>query len=83
MVYAGGVWAVANQNFYLYTSQSYWTISPSTFSSDGYAQVFMLANGIFTSPDANNRDGVRPVINLRSDVTLTGSGTTSDPYRVS
>ena len=27
--------------------------------------------------------GVRPVINLRADVTLTGSGTTSDPYLVS
>ena len=26
--------------------------------------------------------GVRPVINLRADVSLTGSGTTSDPFKV-
>ena len=27
--------------------------------------------------------GIRPVINLRADITLTGSGTTTKPYIVS
>ena len=26
--------------------------------------------------------GIRPVINLKADVTLTGSKTTTDPYKV-
>lgn len=30
----------------------------------------------------DSTSGVRPVINLASDVTITGSGTSSDPYVV-
>ena len=26
--------------------------------------------------------GVRPVINIRSDVAITGTGTTTDPYKI-
>ena len=69
-------------NSYLNTGQTYWTMSPSWYGS-GYAYVFdVYSNGnLFASPVAHTL-GVRPVINLRSDVPLTGTGTTSDPFKV-
>ena len=45
-------------------------------------------NGIMLSDAEDKNDialdtsGVRPVINLKSDVQLTGSGTTTDPFKV-
>ena len=54
-------------------------------SSHGYgvAHVFVLDSntissgwGVIDSPD------IRPVINLRSDIQITGTGTTSDPFKV-
>ena len=70
----------SNSNNYLYTRQNYWTMSPA-----GYPNVFvgLVYNiGSIDSDGANFSNGVRPVINLRSDVQLTGSGTTSDPFKV-
>ena len=69
-------------NSYLDVGIDYWTMSPSY--SDGTAFVFyVLSNGylgnygvVWTAP------GVRPVINIRADVALSGSGTTSDPFKV-
>ena len=34
----------------------------------------------YNVPDAGG--GIRPVINLSSDVKLTGSGTTTNPYKI-
>ena len=40
-----------------------------------------IAAGVGHS-SVSSTSGVRPVINLRSDVEITGSGTTSDPFKV-
>ena len=82
-MFAGIPWSGSNQNNYLYTGQFYWTMSPFYFSY-GYAFVFSvrsdgslnLSNAYGTTP------GVRPAINIRSDVSLSGSGTTLDPFKV-
>ena len=82
--YAGG-YTSNNTSYYLYTGQNYWTMSPSNASSWAFA---FLVN---TSGDLANRItgfgvadglGVRPVINLKADIQLTGSGTSTDPYVV-
>ncbi len=82
----GITWNNANTGSYLYTGEYYWTMSPNRFDSevdspyvfyvfdDGRLGSFGTVNGIW---------GVRPVINLRSDVSLTGSGTTTDPFKLS
>ena len=59
-------------------------MSPFLFDSGGPAQVFIVyLNGNLNSHvNVNYPNGVRPVINLRADVSLTGSGTTTDPYKV-
>jgi len=82
-VYAGGL-GEDNRNYYLFTGYTYWTMTPYAFSSDAYA--FMTCLFTYGNLGINNSLNalypVRPVINIRSDVTLTGTGTASNPYVV-
>ena len=81
---AGGVYNTINQSYYIYTGQYYWTLSPRFFSS--YAVMFLVTSSGQLSPTTNNslnsNFGVRPVINLKADVKLTGDGTASNPFVV-
>lgn len=73
-------WNSSNSNNYLYTGQNYWTMSPSDYP---HAVVFVVgSSGYFRNNFVDYTFGVRPVINLRADVALSGSGTTSDPFVV-
>ena len=83
VAYAGGVYSQNNKSYYLYTEQVYWTMSPYYYSD--WAGVFIVdSNGRIDFGDygVDFTLGVRPVINLSADVTLTGTGTMSDPYVV-
>ena len=72
-----------NYGYYLYTGQHYWTMSPSWYFS-GHAHIFAVnSDGYLSDNSVINTYGVRPVINLDTDVILTGSGTASNPYIVS
>ena len=73
-----------NKNNYLYTGESYWTISPYNYtnSNGNCVAIIYIGGSIGNYMIINNDDGIRPVINLRSDVEITGSGTTSDPFKV-
>jgi len=79
---AGKVYGLNNQNDYLQAGQHYWTMSPYNYNSNAFLSSVVLEgalNGGWMNV-ANNIFSLRPVINLRSDVTLTGTGTMSDPY---
>ena len=82
VAYAGGVWGSANQSYYLYTGQNYWIMSPCDFLGAGLALNFVsYDDGDIGGNSVNNTNGVRPVINLKSDVTIqSGTGTAQDPY---
>ena len=85
VVLAGITYNNVNTGSYLYTGQDYWTMSPSFYDSsgNGYAYVFAVNDDGY--PDyryVNRAWGVRPVINLKSAIPLSGSGTTSDPFKV-
>ena len=75
-------WNGTNQNNYLYTGQTYWTMSPNWFDIGDALAFRVISSGYLHSDYVTYSYGVRPVINLRSDVALTGSGTTSDPFKV-
>ena len=82
VVLAGGFGGSSNSSYYLYTGEYYWTMSPFYFGG-GYAYVFFVySNGSFGSGSVVTVIGVRPVINLRGDIQLTGAGTSTDPYVV-
>ncbi len=75
----------SNNNNYLYTNTNYWTMTPSRFNN-GYANVFLVNYKGYLYSDGVGvtiiTPGVHPVINLRSDVEITGSGTSTNPFKV-
>ena len=83
VAYAGGVYESSNNSYYLYTGEDYWMMSPLSFSS-GSAYVFLVWSDGYLGIDwVYNEYGVRPVINLRGNLSVTGTGTSTDPYEVS
>ena len=83
VAYAGGVWGTANQSYYLYTSSVYWTMSPFEFyATSSSAIVFVVyIGGNLNSNSVNSTRGIRPVINLKANVTIqSGDGSSSSPY---
>ena len=79
---SGGVSGLTNSNYYLYTGQIYWTMSPYYFS-DSVPVVFVVSyDGYINYNSVNDTYAIRPVISLKSSVTLTGSGTQTDPWVV-
>ena len=83
IVLAGG-WSAANSGYYLYSGQYWWASSPLGFDGgDAYVRC------VTSDGDANGANyvyghsGVRPVFNLKAEVLAQGSGTASDPYRIS
>ena len=84
VVYGGLAFNATTTNNYLYTGQYYWTMSPYYFyGSDAY--VFRVYSTGFLAGYGRvfSTFGVRPVINLKANVTITGEGTSSNPYKVS
>ena len=84
-VYAGLAWNANNSSNYLYTNQNYWTMSPYHAASGGWARVFYVgSNGWLNYSNVNSTIGVRPVVNLKSSVQITGgNGSSSNPYDIS
>ena len=60
-------------------------MTPSSFNPSSTSSPDIFIADVHGSPSvANVKEvlGVRPVINLRGDIELTGSGTSTDPYVV-
>ena len=83
VAYAGGVYSIGNSGYYLYTNQYYWTMSPSYFSGS-HANVFYVNSaGSLNHHYVDSAYGMRPVLNLKADVTISGGdGSSSDPFVV-
>ena len=79
---AGVTWNNQKES-YLNTGQYYWTMSPCWYNSGG-AYVFAVddSGGYLDDDRVNGTLGVRPVINLKSAIPLSGSGTTDDPFKI-
>ena len=84
LVYAGMDQRHVNKLSYAYSTQHYWTMSPSVFDvSNGAADAWSLHSTGFLDPWpwVANRYGARPVINLKADVRISGgTGTANEPY---
>ena len=76
-------------NSYLTTGYGFWTITPiggyNPISNSYWAtSVFLYTDvGIMDDGHPDHSQYLRPVINIRNDVTINGSGTKEDPYTVS
>lgn len=71
-------------NFYLYNGDSFWhTMSPLGYM-DGQSMAMNYSSGS-NSSFANSVDtklAIRPVINVKGDVLVTGRGTKINPYKI-
>ena len=81
VMYAGGT-SSSNYGYYLYTGNYYWTMSPFYFSDRSAYVFFVNSNGSLGNDFVDYASGVRPVISLSTNNTITGSGTINDPYVV-
>ena len=90
--YSGGIFngmygnMKLNKKSYLTTGNTFWTMTPA----GGYYPVGMTdwcafdfnvnASDVIDDGFLDYARGIRPVINIRSDVKITGNGTMTDPY---
>ena len=74
----------SNSDYYLYTGQRYWALSPIMFSGDNSHSFHVHGDGVLSNNFTFNLSGVRPVNSLSSSVlpNLSGIGTETDPYVV-
>ena len=70
----------AANNYLVIPGKYWWLVSPNYDYS--YDVWYVFDDGTLSHSDANYSDGVRPAVYLSSDISLSGSGTSSDPYRI-
>ena len=69
-----------NTNWMYISGTWWWTLSPI---ADNWGNVWYVASGgSLGNNGARNSYGVRPAVYLTSSLSLSGSGTESDPYRI-
>lgn len=81
---AGGFGGINNTNYYLYTNQIYWSMTLSVTASNGNANLICISNNSLSwgCTAGASAYAVRPVINLKNTIQITGSGTYDDVYKV-
>ena len=82
VAFAGGVYNQSNTSYYLYNNAAYWTMSPCIFSGSSAYVFRVYSSGYLYGNYVYYTYGVRPVINLKSAIAITGSGTIGDPFKV-
>lgn len=83
LMYAGLTSGYKNNLSYVYQNVYYWTMSPSYFYATylSGAEFSFYSTGNANDNWVTNRSGLRPVINLKSDVLISGGiGTLDNPY---
>lgn len=83
VVYAGGYYNVANGYYYLHNSNTFWAISTSGLNSANAYIVYINGRGTITNNSVTNTHTIRPVLNLKVDTMVVGTGTSTDPFVVS
>ena len=83
VAYAGGVYNTNNYGYYLYTNSLYWTMSPYYFNFNRADMFIVYSRGGLSYVGVSSAYGVRPVLNLKAEVTISsGDGTSSSPFVV-
>ncbi len=67
---------------WMFNGKDWWTLAPYAVNSY-YSFIVNLYGLVSENGSVNGSRGVRPALYLSADVTLSGSGTQSDPYEIS
>ena len=70
-----------NTDWMYISGNLWWTISPRAGDSDGVWNVLDVGNLDYNIAN-DSFDAPRPAAYLKSDITLSGSGTLEDPYKI-
>lgn len=73
---------ITNTEFYLFNGNFCWTMTPFVFAGGSAYVVGLNGSGDVDDYHVDSDVGVRPVVSLRSDAILGGSGTMNDPFVV-
>lgn len=72
----------ANNSYYLYNGNRYWTMSASSYDR-GFAYSYNVKDdGDISTYGLSDSLGLRPVISLKSDITFSGNGTMNSPFKI-
>ena len=88
LINAGAYHRIGNQSYYLYIGDIFFTMSPGEFTpvaSNNGGVTISYSDASWSQNEGNvihGERGVRPVINLKADVQVTGLGTSTSPYEV-
>ena len=80
VIYAGGLKDVANTSYFLYSGESFFTMTPAEFYSYHAYLYYVNESGAIGVTETNSVRGIRPVININSTVSVIGKGTKENPY---
>ena len=81
MMMAGIAMWSDNVNNYLSTKNWYWTMTPAWTENNIAKNWRLLRDGYFHDHSVHSPGGVRPVMNLSSEIFVTGTGSVTDPFR--
>ena len=79
---AGGVFNVNNPNYYLNNGEHYYTMTPLEYYNYQAYLVSVNQSGAIVPATPTSMLGVRPVIVLNKDITVSGEGTIGNPYTI-
>jgi len=84
VLHAGGYLSKVNKDYYLYNTYGFHTMSTTGFYDLSAGNWRVCTTGYICSYDVSTlNDGrIRPVINLKSDITVTGTGSSGDHWVV-
>lgn len=71
-----------NTNWMYISGTYWWSLSPTAISTTAGFEFTVHTDGTFNSYYARFSSDVRPAVYLTSSLSLSGSGTQSDPYRI-
>lgn len=84
IIYAGATIHETNQYYYLYNennTSAWWTLSPAKDSVEGVYYYEISGDGkINSTATGESSKNIRPVINLKKDIEMVGTGTKENPY---
>ena len=85
VAYAGAIYGTSKDNlkFYLYTIAYYWTMSSSESGSSGAMMFRITSSGNIYVNITSRTQTVRPVISISGSALNSGTGSTSDPFKIS
>ena len=82
IMFAGGNYGTDNTSYYLANGEAFYTGTPSEYYNYKASVFYVSSTGSLETITPNEYLGIRPVISLKSDIIVSGTGTHDDPFTI-